>query len=68
MFRALIMICNVTSFDTCDPGTARAVMRPPLTFNSQVECFVRAQAYFAESAIKLDPDETIKIRCIGGNR
>jgi len=63
MISALILICALQS--TCTPTTARQVIRVPETFASPVSCFIRGQAYFAETAMAADlgADEIVRVVC-----
>jgi hypothetical protein len=68
MLTAMVLICSVAitpDFETCSREYAVAVIRVPAEFENVKSCFMRGQAYVADTAIaqNLGRDEWIKVVC-----
>lgn len=69
MLTALILICAASVSD-CTRDNAADVLRVPGEFALPVPCFLRGQAYLAETSIGQDlrPGDRVKIICSRTNR
>jgi hypothetical protein len=68
MLTALVLICSVSvapASQDCTRENATAVMRVPAEFGNPATCFLRGQAYLAESAIgqELTNNDRVKVVC-----
>jgi hypothetical protein len=68
MLTALILICSIAltpDVRDCTRDNARVVMRLPETLGNPATCFMRGQAYLAETSIgeSLDHDDVVKVAC-----
>jgi hypothetical protein len=69
MLTALILVCSPTfasDLGACTEATALAVVRDPETFAGPVTCFMRGQAYLANTAMGRDlgEGEVVKVICV----
>jgi hypothetical protein len=69
MLTALILICSTAvaaDAQDCTRDNANTVMRVPAEFGNPAHCFMRAQAYLAESSIgrDLDANDRVRIVCV----
>ena len=68
MLTALILICSaaaIPDLGDCTRDNATAVMRVPAEFGNPATCFMRGQAYLAETSIgqELGDNDRIKVVC-----
>jgi hypothetical protein len=66
MLTGLVLICSVAvASPDCTRDNATAVMRVPGEFGNPATCFLRGQAYLAESAIgrELTNNDRVKVVC-----
>jgi hypothetical protein len=68
MLTALVLICSVAvtpDLRDCNRGNATTVMRVPAEFGHPAACFMRGQAYLAETSIgqELGENDRVKVVC-----
>jgi hypothetical protein len=68
MFKAIILVCSIISapqLRDCGTDNAVQVLRVPDEFLLPSQCFLRAQAYYAETEFgrHLGTDERIRFVC-----
>lgn len=65
MLTAVILICShAIGYSACDTSNATTVLRTPIASANPGTCFMQAQAYVAETAIRPEGDDVIRIACV----
>ena len=63
MVKVLILVCALSQPRAeCQPETARVVLQGPEANNATM-CMSRGQAFLAGSAIRVSPEEWVKVLC-----
>lgn len=73
MLTAIILICSLATtpdIRDCTVANAADVMRAPGEYALPTQCFMRGQAFFAETSIAADlrADDVVKIVCVHERR
>ena len=67
MLTALVLICSMSvtpDIRDCNRNNAVDVMRVPAEYASPVTCFIRGQAFLAETSLAQDLGETNRIKTL----
>jgi len=67
MLTALVLICSMSvtpDIRDCNRNNAVDVMRVPAEYASPVTCFIRGQAFLAETSLAQDLGETNRIKIV----
>ena len=67
MLTALVLICSVSitpDIHDCNRKNAADVMRVPAEYASPVSCFLRGQAFLAETSLAQDLGETNRVKIV----
>jgi hypothetical protein len=61
---AWILICQtMINPQDCTRATARSVMRVQIESSLPLQCFIKGQAWLAQSPLEVGPDEWVRIVC-----